>query len=462
LLARGYRVRAMFRSARLPYPRSWRGVEAVYADSLDPAGLRHALRRVEVAYYLIHSLAVHGRDIETPDLRAASNFRAVAAECGVKRIISLGALRAEGRDVSVHLRSRVRVEEVLGEGPVPVTTLRAGIVVGSGSASFEMIRSMVTRHRFLPIVRAFGCRCQPIAVRDVMKYLVGVLEIPGTAGGTFDVGGPQALTYRQMLLDCARAMHRKVHVAYVPDLWPGFVAWWLSMATPVPRRIAASLLASLRCDVVCRDDAIRRWLDFRLIPFAEAVQRALRREALDDVPTRWADASLGLPAGSTLAAVVTDLRLRLTSSKRLMEAAPVRVFARVVRIGGAEGWWHAEWAWRLRGTLDRLLGGVGLRRGRRSRSELRPGDTVDFWRVEAVEPARRLLLRSEMRAPGRAWLQFLLEPREGGGTLVRLEAFFLPRGLWGRLYWGILLPVHRLLFRGMLRRLEQGVRADAG
>ncbi|MHC4547599.1 MAG: SDR family oxidoreductase [Planctomycetota bacterium] len=459
LLARGYRVRAMFRHPQTPYARLWKGVEAVYADCLDADQLRRAVRRVDIAYFLIHSLAVRRRDFETPDLQAASTFRGVAAECGVKRIIYLGALHGEGDDVSTHLRSRSRVEEILAEGPVPVTTLRAGVIVGSGSASFEMIRSMAARHHFLPIVRAFRYRCQPIAVRDVMKYLVGALEVPETAGRAFDIGGPDALTYREMLLECAGALGRKVRTWYVPDLWPGFVAWWLSMATPVPRRIAAALLASLRCDVVCREEGIRAWFDFRLIPFHEAVLRALRREALDDVPTRWADASLGIPPGSSLAGALAGRPLRRFCATRLVDAAPERVFARVVRIGGAEGWLHANWAWRLRGFLDRLGGGVGLKRGRRSRSELRPGDTVDFWRVEAIDPVHRLLLRSELRAPGEAWLQFLLEPRLRGGTLIRLEAYFRPRGLWGHLYWGLLLPGRAYLFKGMLRRLEHAVRA---
>jgi len=455
LLARGYRVRVMFRSPQVPCPRSWKAADVTYADSRDAHQLRQALRRVDVAYYLIHSLAVRGRDFETPDLVAASTFRAVAAESGLKRIIYLGALRGEGGKMSQHLRSRFRVEEVLCEGPVPTTALRAGVVVGSGSASFEMIRSMAAHHRFLPIVRAFRYRCQPIAIRDVMKYLVGTLERPETTGRAFDIGGPEALTYREMLLECASAMGRKVRVANVPDLWPGFVAWWLSMATPVPRRIASALLASLRCDVVCRDDSIRRYLDFPLIPFREAVHRALRREFLDDVPTRWADASLGIPVGGALTEALVSKRLRQLHTTRRLHAAPERVFERIVRIGGAEGWLHANWAWRLRGRLDALLGGVGLKRGRRSRSELRRGDTVDFWRVEDVVPDRRLLLRSEMRTPGDAWLEFRIQPEEEGGTLMRVGAFYAARGLWGSVYWYALFPVHHYLFRGMLRQLAR-------
>lgn len=455
LLARGYRVRAMFRNCQSPCPRSWKGVEVAYADCRDPDQLRHALRRVDVAYYLIHSMAVRGEDFETPDLHSASTFRSLAAESGVQRIVYLGALHGEKGRVSPHLRSRLRVEEVLAEGPVPTTTLRAGIIVGSGSASFEMIRSIVARHRFVPIVRAFRCLCQPIAIRDVLKYLVGVLEVPETSGRTFDIGGPAVLTYRQMLADCAAAMGRRIHVAYVPDLWPGFVAWWLSMVSAVPRGIASALLASLQCDVVCRDDSIRRWLGFRSIPFREAVQRALLREALDDVPTRWADASLGITAGSDLAGALVNRRLRRLGATRPVEAPPERVFDRLARIGGDHGWLHADWAWRLRGRLDSLLGGVGLKRGRRSRSELRTGDTVDFWRVEDLSPGRRLLLRSEMRTPGSAWLEFRLRPGADGETIVRVEAYYLPQGAWGLLYWYILLPAHHYLFHGMLRRLAR-------
>ncbi|MHC4934346.1 MAG: NmrA family NAD(P)-binding protein, partial [Planctomycetota bacterium] len=326
LLARGYRVRAMFRRAQVPYPRTWKGVEVVYADCLDPHQMRRALDRVEYAYYLIHSMAVRRSDFETPDLTAASTFRTVAAECGVRRIIYLGALRGKGREESVHLRSRRRVEEILAEGRVPVTTLRAGVIVGSGSASFEMIRSMVARHRFLPIVRAFRYRCQPIAIRDIVKYLVGTLETPQTAGRALDIGGPEPLTYRQMLQECANAMGRRVRVIYVPNLWPGFVAWWLSMTTPVPRSIAKALLTSLRCDVVCSEQTIRQWLDFPLIPFVEAVERALRREALDEVTTRWADASLGIATRSTLAKAMADGSLRRMSATRLVDVSPDRVF----------------------------------------------------------------------------------------------------------------------------------------
>ena len=455
LLARGYRVRALFRDPRAPYPRTWKGVEVAHADCSRPHEIREALRGVHAAYYLVHSLGVGSKDFETPDLLAASTFRAAAAECGVSRIIYLGALRGRAGRESVHLRSRLRVEETLAEGAVPVTTLRAGVIVGSGSASFEMIRSMVARHRVLPVVRAFRHRCQPIAVRDVLKYLVGALETPATKGLSFDIGGPGVLTYREMLEQCALVLRRKVHVFFVPDLWPGFVAWRLAMATPVPRRIAAALLASLSCDVVCGEEEIRRWLGFRLIPFAEAVQRALRREACDDVPTRWADASLGIAWGESLVGAISDPSLRRLEASRRLAEAPGQVFARLVRIGGDAGWFHANWAWRLRGALDRLLGGVGLERGRRSRTELKPGDTVDFWRVEEIVEGRRLLLRSEMRAPGEAWLEFVLDPEASDRTHLRVTAFFRPRPVWGRLYWSLLLPIHVYMFHGMLGRLAQ-------
>jgi len=372
----------------------------------------------------------------------------------VQRIYYVGALRSSRSDrVSMHLRSRHRVEQVLSEGEVPVTCLRAGVIVGSGSASFEMIRGMVAQSGVLPVVKQFRSRCQPIAIRDMLKYLVGVMETPETTGLSFDVGGPEDLTYEEMMRGCARVLGRKLRIVYVPDLWRGFVAWWLSLATPVPRRIALALLDSLHCNVTCREDTIRRWLDFRRIPYEEAVARALRREALDDVPTRWSDASLGIPGGPPLAHALPDPRLRRYRAARRIQAAPERVYDRLVRIGGDQGWLHAHWAWSLRGKLDRLLGGVGLRRGRRSRTELCRGDVLDFWRVEEVVPARLLLLRSEMRMPGEAWLSFVLEVHDKRECDLKMVAYFRPRGLGGRLYWYALLPAHWFILRGLLRRL---------
>ncbi|TQF01157.1 SDR family oxidoreductase [Kitasatospora acidiphila] len=467
LLAQGHTVRCLVRAPQRLRDQPWRPrVDTATGDVTRPDTLTEAFDGIDVAYYLVHSLS-SGPTFEATDREAARAFSAAAAAAGVTRIVYLGGLTPAGvpeRELSPHLRSRSEVGRLLRDSGVPTAELRAAVIIGSGSASFEMLRHLTERLPAMVTPRWVSTRIQPIAVRDVLRYLVGAAHLPPDVNRGFDIGGPEVLTYRRMMERYARIaeLPRRVIVP-VPVLTPRLSSHWVGLVTPVPNAIARPLVESLRYEVVCGEHDIARWLpdpEGGLIGFDQAVALALRRIKDADVATRWSCASLpGAPsdplptdphwAGGSL---YQDVR------ERGVAAPPAAVWQVVEGIGGDNGWYSFPLAWALRGWLDRMVGGVGLRRGRRDPARLRVGDSLDFWRVEEVEPGRLLRLRAEMRLPGLAWLELSVASDGAGGTHYRQRAMFQPHGLAGHAYWWSVAPFHAVVFGGMARNITERAR----
>ncbi|CAI9393138.1 SDR family oxidoreductase [Microbacterium sp. T2.11-28] len=468
LLAAGYRVRVLVRHpGRLPAFSWGDDVEVVAGSADDEAAVAEAVPDVDVLFYLIHSMG-QGKGFEESDLAAARTVAAAAASASVGRIVYLGGLHPDGVELSPHLRSRVEVGEQFLRSGVPTLVLQAGVVIGSGSASFEMIRHLTEVLPYMPAPRWVRNHIQPIAVRDVMHYLLGAARVAPDVNRTVDIGGPDVLRYGQMMNGYAvEAGLPQRPIAPLPVLTPGLASHWVNVVTPVPRSIARPLIASLVHDCVMNDHDVDRLIPppaDGLTGYREAVRLALGRVEADAVETSWQDAAVsGVPsdplpsdpewAGRT---VYTDVRTARTT------ASPERLWAVISAIGGESGWYSSPVLWAIRGWMDRLVGGVGLARGRRSRGRVAVGDAIDFWRVEKVDPGRLLRLRAEMRVPGLAWLDLACDPAEpgaGGGAVYRQRAVFFPRGLAGRLYWLAVLPFHGFIFRGMANRMTAAAEA---
>jgi uncharacterized protein YbjT (DUF2867 family) len=453
LLARGYDVRVMVRGGAQVFHRRWPGAEIVVGDALKKESLAQALAGVVAAYYLIHSLRLGPRDFESADIAAASNFRAAAEKAGLKRIIYLGGL-GDCASRSRHLQCRMQVADELKAGPVPLTILRAAVIIGSGSASYEIIRHLAGRVPLLPMPHWARNQCQPVAVRDVIKYLVGALETPETSGLSFDIGGPDVLSYEEMVRIFASVVNKKLVTVVAPFSSIRLYAYAASFLTPVPAPIIACLMEGLKDEVVCRSADIKKYLDFAPLSYREAIVRALTREEQDKVHTRWSDA---YPPASELAIKLHELEgqpLYTASFETLSVKSAAALFRSVGRVGGKQGWFDNNWMWRMRGTLDRVLFGVGIARGRKSQSTLAMNDVIDFWRVEDLRPDERLLLRAEMKLPGRAWLEFTLEPVNGRQRL-RVTAWFQTKTIFGKAYWYAFLPFHRFIFKDLIEEIER-------
>jgi len=454
LLARGYRVRVMVRAASQEHLERWPDAEIVVADAHDMGDLSRAMKGCSTAYFLIHSLLLGPENFESADLRTASNFRKAAEEQGVQRIIYLGALGDARTSLSPHLRSRIRVSQELQAGAVPATILRAAVVIGSGSASYELLHHIIKNSPVILLPPWAKTRCQAVGIRDVIKTLVGVLELPETAGKSFDIGGSETLSYEMMLRSLAKMLGRKRLFIPCPFCGIGFYAYIVSLLTPVPAPIAWSLMAGTRDTVVCEDNDIDEHLPFRRLAYRDAVLRAMSREERDDVRTRWSDA---YPPAHELAMKLSELERppRYSSTYWMDSPKPgPALFRSFCRVGGKEGWFHGNFMWRLAGILDRLLMGVGTSRGRRSSSSLRVNDVIDFWRVEALQPDELLLLRSEMKLPGRAWLEFRVAPTRDKNRLS-LTTHFDPRGLAGIVHWYVFVPFHHFIFVNLIRQIEK-------
>lgn len=459
LLQAGWTVRCLARDPVRLTGRAWTArTEVVAGDALRPESLVPAMRRVRFAYFLVHGMA-GGADFHERDIVAATNFGAAARDAGVEQVIYLGGLGDSGADLSRHLRSRQETGDALRASGVPVTELRAGVIVGSGSLSFEMIRYLVERVPVMVCPRWVRARIQPISVRNVLDYLVGVLEEPQAWGRVIEIGGEDVRTYAEMLTDYARVRGLRRWLVTVPVLTPRLSSYWVHLVTPVPASIARPLVEGLRNDVVVRDDAARRLFpEIRPVSYEQAVRHALLRLEAADVETRWSDA-LATSQGDEPPVVLTDVEGMIFERRSIVvRASPQAVFRSFATVGGDVGWLYWDWAWKVRGMIDRLFGGVGLRRGRREPDEVRVGDALDFWRVEAVEPDRLLRLRAEMKVPGLAWLQFRVTPRDDGASTLTQTAFFAPKGLAGLVYWYALYPVHALMFSGLVRQV--GYRAS--
>ena len=452
LLERGHTVRVLARDASRLQGRAWSDqVDVVVGDVLDPPTLGPALGGMEVAYYLVHSMRA-GDEFHRLDLEAARSFGLAAKNAGVRRLVYLGGLGDPESDLSEHLRSRQETGRVLAESGVPVTEFRAGVIVGSGSLSFEIVRNLAERLPVMTCPRWVFQKTQPIAVRNVLDYLVAALDVPESAGQIVEIGGTDAVTYADMVQVYAQVRGLRRWLIPVPVLTPRLSSYWVHWTTPVPASIARPLIEGLRFELIVRDDsAARIFPDIRPMGYEAAVRLALDRFETGTTETRWTDP---LVSGRR-EAVKMEYREGMIREHRetFVEASPAEVFAEVSKLGGARGWLAWDWAWRLRGALDRAVGGVGFRGGRRDPDHLRVGDAVDFWRVEAVEPDSLVRLRAEMKVPGRAWLEFRTWSDEAGRTRLAQTAYFSPRGLLGLAYWYSLYPVHGMIFGGMLRRL---------
>lgn len=405
-----------------------------------------------MAFYLVHSMA-GGNNFEERDMLAARNFATAARAAGVQRIVYLGGLGDPDTALSGHLRSRQETGAVLRAGGVPVTEFRAPVIVGAGSLSFEIIRYLTERLPVMICPRWLYKRAQPIAVHNVLDYLVAALETPESVGRIIEIGGADLMTYGDMLRGYATARGLKRWLVPVPVLTPRLSSYWVHLVTPVPAVIARPLIQGLRNDVLVRDDTARRLFPgIKPLDFATSLRLALANLETGQVESAWSDALASSLGDNPPAALATHEGI-IFERRQLTVAAPApAVFRAFTRLGGTTGWLCLNWAWRLRGLIDRLLGGVGLRRGRRDPQELRVGDAVDFWRVEAVELNRLLRLRAEMKVPGRAWLEFRVEPIDAGTSRLSQTAFFAPRGLSGLLYWYFLYPIHAVIFSGLVKR----------
>jgi len=453
LLEAGHDVRCLVRSHRKLKARPWADdarVETTEVDLLDTEAAAQAMTGCDVAYYLIHSMQAVGSSYAEADRRLAESFRIAAERAGVGRIIYLGGLGELGEDLSEHLTSRREVEQTLCDGPVPVTVFRAGVILGSGSASFEILRYLVERLPVMITPKWVNTECEPIAIRNVIGYLVACLNVDETIGQTLDIGSGEVVTYRKLMQQTAAALGLKRRwIVPVPVLTPRLSSMWIHLVTPISYRLARPLAEGLRNRVVCRDRRAVEMMPRKLLTVREALDAAMGRMRRAEVVTMWSDAGVmpGDPdwAGGT---TFTDER------QATVDADPQRVFDAVCKVGGGHGYYAADWLWRLRGFLDRLIGGPGLRRGRRNPTHLAYGDSLDFWRVTDIDRPHRLTLRAEMKLPGVAILQFEITPHDGCCTLTQ-TARFKPRGLIGLAYWYSVVPLHHVVFRGMLHGIQR-------
>ncbi len=465
LLDAGHDVHVLVRHADKARAHLWADeVEIVVGDATAADDVRSALDDVDVAYYLLHSIGTGG-DFADTERRMASTFAEAAADTGVQRIVYLGGMVPEDEELSEHLRSREQVGDVLLESGVPTAVLQAGVVIGSGSASFEMLRYLTERLPVMVTPRWVHSRIQPIAVRDVLRYLVGCADLPADVNRRFDIGGPDVLTYLEMMQGYAKVAELpRRRVLPVPVLSPWLSSHWVGLITPVPAGLARPLVESLRNTVVAADHDIERYVPDPpdgLIGYERSVELALTKIRNLDVPTRWSSASTpGAPAEP----LPSDPdwaggSLYQDSRTREVNASPAALWSVIEGIGGRNGWYSWGFAWWVRGLMDRMVGGPGLRRGRRNERDLVVGDALDFWRVEATDDEKLLRLRAEMKVPGLAWLELQVGSTDGGTTTFLHRALFHPHGLLGHLYWWSVLPFHGIVFGGMQRNIAKAAEA---
>jgi uncharacterized protein YbjT (DUF2867 family)/uncharacterized protein YndB with AHSA1/START domain len=456
LLGAGIPVRAAARSPAVLEARGWQGVELVAADALKPATVEAALPDVDTAYYLVHSMAA-GRDFGRIDLEAAANFAAAAAAAGVRRIVYLGGLVPPAADTE-HIVSRRRTGDVLRQGPVPVTEIRAGIIVGPGSAAFEVMRDLVFHLPLMVTPRWVRAKSPPIALDNLLEYLVRAPAIPETAGRILDAAGPEYLTYADMMrLLAEEAGRRPPWIIAVPVLTPRLSSYWLRLITAVPTPVARALIEGMRQDFVADPDEIRRLIPQDLLDFRASVRAAFEAERLHAVAARWTEGAFAFRNYQPQYAYYA----KRAGGSALAQARPEQVWEVLTGIGGKNRYFYLNSLWKIREIMDWMVGGPGLNYGRRDPTELRVGDMVDSWRVIAMEPRRRLTLFFGMRAPGSGVLEFELTP-EDNGTRISATAFWHPAGVWGLLYWYALVPAHLFIFAGMTRAIARRAERSVG
>ena len=458
LLEAGYKVRAIARSVDKLLSKPWANhpnIEIFPADVLDPETLAQTMRGCKIAYYLVHSMNPHNqKDFVDVDKKAAQNMIDIADQVGLERIVYLGGLGFKESKLSSHLRSRNQVAEILTSGKtVKTTVFRAAMIIGSGSASFEILRYLVDRLPIMITPKWVFTPSQPIAIRNVLNYLVECVEKKETIGLTFDIGGNEVMTYYQLMRIYAEEAHLKERLIFpIPFFTPKLSSYWIHLVTPIPAALAQPLAEGLRNPAICENDHIKQIIPQELLSCREAFHLALEKVKMQEVESHWTDAGSSLPPEWTYSGDPKWAGGTIYEDKRklVLEAAPNDLWERVVRIGGKTGWYYGDWLWSLRGVMDKVLGGVGLRRGRRHPSELRPGDALDFWRVVQVEENKRLILKAEMKLPGEAILEFQIIELDENKVELQQIARFLPRGLGGIAYWLAVTPLHFFVFNGML------------
>lgn len=474
LLQEGYDVRCFVRSKRRLRAQPWGDrVDVVEGDAMNEEDLVRAMEGVDAAYYLIHSLGI-GEDFAERDRTLATNFRRAAEAQGVEQIVYLGGMRPKGEQQSEHLLSRMETGEYLRDGPVPVTEFRAAQIVGSGSLSFELVRYLTERIPLLICPKWVSTPTQPIAIRNVLEYLMAAIETPACRGEIIEIGGADVLTYGEMFQKYAMVRGLQRTLIPVPFFTPRLSSHWVGLVTPIANSIARPLIEGLDNEVVVDDPehARRLFPDIEPIQFEAALRLALRRAESEEVPTVWNSARSSVPQRNEMTSELETTEGLFRETRQVTVDASAETAFRVIKsLGGDTGWLYADGLWHLRGWIDQLAGGVGFRRGRRNPTDLRVGDAVDFWRVEAIEETderRALRLRAEMKLPGRAWLQFEVEPledgaSEDGASQITQRVFFEPKGLWGTVYWNVVALPHRIIYAGMMRALRDRIeeRADA-
>ncbi len=456
LLSSGYRVRVLVRDPRRLQGRPWlNAVEIVQGDVLVPETLPAAMQEVSIAYYLIHSMAGSG-DFDKRDRTAGQNFGLAARAANVDRIIYLGGLGNPEENLSKHLRSRQLSGDALRQGGIPVTEFRAGIIVGSGSISFEMIRYLTERIPMMICPRWVFTRVQPLAIDDLLAYLMAAISTPESSGKIIEIGGAEVLTYGEMMLGYAAERGLKRHLIAVPVLTPHLSSYWVHWMTPIPATIARPLIEGLRNEVIVRNENARKiFPGIQPMDYRQAVHLALSKLTHGEVETIWSDALIS-SSGDVPPVYLTHEQGMIIERREMKVHAPANAVYRLFSsLGGERGWLALDFAWKLRGMMDRLFGGVGMRRGRHDPHEVRVGDAIDFWRVEAIEPDHLLRLRAEMKVPGRAWLQFEARSQPDRTTRLVQTAFFEPKGLMGLLYWYSLYPIHAWIFKVMVHEIAR-------
>jgi uncharacterized protein YbjT (DUF2867 family) len=467
LIHAGHEVRVVLRRPERLRDVPWRdAVDVVAGDLADRAAVDQSMEGIEAVYYLVHSMGGKESDFAAVERSIARNVAASALEHGVSRIVYLGGLHPDAARLSRHLRSRVEVGEVLLNSGVPALVLQAGVVIGSGSTSFEMIRHLTDVLPYMPAPRWVRNLIQPIAVRDVLHYLMRALEVPPEVNRTLDIGGPDIFRYGQLMNGYAvEAGLRQRPIAALPVLTPWLAGQWVNLVTPIPRRLAVPIIESLQFDCVMRDHDVDRIIPppaEGLLPYRTAVRLALEREREGQVETSWRNTAVdGAPSDPLPSDPDWAGHIVYIDEREQHAAAPVTDLWQVIEgVGGENGWYSSPLLWAIRGWVDKLTGGVGLRRGRRNPATLHVGDAVDFWRVEKIERGSFLRFRAEMRMPGRAWLE-LGASAEGDGARYRQRAVYFPKGLTGRMYWWVIVPFHDMIFSGMANRITAEAEATA-
>lgn len=425
-------------------------ISGVEVDFLKEETINNIPPDIDIAYYLIHSMASTTGDFSSMESSAARNFIKAMKNTHVKQVIYLSGIVNE-KQLSKHLQSRKNVEEILASGNVPLTTLRAGIIVGSGSASFEIIRDLVEKLPVMIAPRWLKTVCQPIAIRNVIEFLSRVLDRRETFNQSYDIGGPDILSYKEMLLQFAQVRGLKRRIYIVPVMTPKLSSYWLYFVTSTSYSLATNLVASMKVEVVCKPNNLSKLLGIELIPYRKAIEMAFDKIEQNEVVSSWKDALTSNILNKGIAQhIEVPVNGCFKDTRKLKINNADKVLSRIWSIGGNNGWYYGNWLWSIRGTMDKMVGGVGLRRGRKSPTKISPGDSLDFWRVLlASKEQKRLLLYAEMKLPGEAWLEFKID----NDNYLEQTATFRPLGLWGRLYWYAVLPFHGFIFKGMINKI---------